>query len=91
MLRQLAAESLHSGKESKLSQYRLSDNHLRFYLKYIFPNKGKIEKGQYKPASVSSLVNWEAIMGLQFENLVLNNHQKILDCLNIRPEDIVCR
>jgi len=80
---------LKSGKESKISHYRLSDNYLRFYLKYIAPNQGKIKKGQYKEVSLSSLGKWDTVMGLQFENLVLNNRNKILDILNIKPEDVV--
>jgi len=36
---------LKNGKQSKLSRYRLSDNYLRFYTKYIAPNKEKIAKG----------------------------------------------
>ncbi|MFM8453995.1 MAG: AAA family ATPase, partial [Gammaproteobacteria bacterium] len=30
---------------SKLSQYRIKDNYIRFYLKYILPNRHKIETG----------------------------------------------
>jgi uncharacterized protein len=33
-----------NGKTSKFSRYRVSDNYLRFYLKYITPNKEKIER-----------------------------------------------
>ena len=33
---------LKTGLDSKLSHYRLKDNYLRFYLKYIEPNKKKI-------------------------------------------------
>ena len=81
--------SLKSGEEAKISQYRLSDNYLRFYLKYIAPNQRKIKKGQYRAISLSSLMNWDTIMGFQFENLVLNNREEILDFLNIRFEDII--
>lgn len=38
---------LKSEKESKLSRYRLSDNYLRFYLKYIAPNQAKIDRGTF--------------------------------------------
>jgi uncharacterized protein len=75
---------LTSGKESKLSRYRLKDNYLRFYLKYIEPIKGRIERG-----SLSSLPNWETIMGLQFENLVLNNRRPLFQKLGIPLSDIV--
>src|SRR5208282_5767343 len=52
---------LKTGKDSKLSHYRLKDNYLRFYLKYIEPNKKKIEKQGLKP-----LPQWQSAMGLQF-------------------------
>jgi len=35
-------------RESKLSQYRISDNYLRFYLKYISPNRDKILRDSFK-------------------------------------------
>lgn len=81
--------SLKTGKESKTSRFRLSDNYLRFHLKYIAPQYGQIEKGRFKTIALSSLSNWESIMGLQFENLVLNNREKIFELLNIRVEDVI--
>lgn len=78
-----------SKKESRLSHYRLSDNYLRFYLKYIEPNRGKIEKDHYRDISLSNLPGISSIMGLQFENLVLNNRESVIKQLNISPEDIV--
>lgn len=80
---------LKTGKISKLSRFRISDNYLRFYLKYILPNKDKVLRNALDKASLTLLPQWEAIMGLQFENLVLHNRQKIQDILNIRPEQIV--
>ncbi len=74
---------------SKLSQYRLKDNYIRFYLKYILPNKIKIEKNRFKDFSLGLLSGWETIMGLQFENLVLNNHAEIHKILAIKSEDVV--
>jgi hypothetical protein len=70
-------------KESKLSQYRLSDNYTRFYLKYIDPLKSQIEKGPVK------LPSWESIMGLQFENMVLMKHQELQEQLKIDPGNAV--
>jgi hypothetical protein len=77
------------GQDVKLSKYRLSDNYLRFYLKYIKGNKTKIERSSFNVKTISALPGWESIMGLQFENLVLNNRAYIYDKLNIRAEDIV--
>lgn len=76
-------------KESILSHYRLSDNYLRFYLKYIDKNKNKIEGGNFENNALSSLPGFESIMGLQFENLVLNNRSFIWQKLHIYPSDIV--
>lgn len=80
---------LKSGKISKFSHFRISDNYLRFYLKYILPNKDRIERNAFGYVSLSLLPQWETIMGLQFENLVLNNRQKIQEILNIKPEEII--
>ena len=78
-----------SGKESNLSIYRLRDNYLRFYLKYIEPNISKIEHGHFVLKNVSALPAWSIIMGLQFENLILNNRTFILEQLRLYPEDII--
>lgn len=80
---------LHTGKTSKLSQYRLKDNYVRFYLKYILANKVKIEKDGYKNVALTLLSGWETIMGLQFENLVLNNHPLIVNLLGVKPEEVI--
>lgn len=80
---------LNTGKVSKLSQYRLKDNYVRFYLKYMLANKTKIEKDRYKNVALTLLPGWETIMGLQFENLVLNNHASIINLLGIKPEEVI--
>ena len=75
--------SLKNSSVSKLSSYRLKDNYTRFYLKYIKPNKEKIEKGiMTKPPA------WDSIMGLQFENLVLSNSKTLWKKLHLKPDDI---
>ena len=78
-----------NGKTSKLSRYRVSDNYLRFYLKYIAPNQEKIARDSYANQSLTALPGWDGAMGLQFENLVLNNRQSILQLLQINPNDVV--
>ena len=74
---------LKTSLDSKLSHYRLKDNYLRFYLKYIEPNKKKIEKQALKLPP-----EWQSAMGLQFENLVLNNRKAIHRILGIDPSEI---
>ncbi|MBS0288569.1 MAG: AAA family ATPase [Proteobacteria bacterium] len=78
-----------SGKRAKLSKYRLKDNYLRFYLKYIKPKLELIKTHQYENISLTSLPAWDTTMGLQFENLVLNNRKVINKMLGLSPEDIV--
>jgi hypothetical protein len=78
-----------SGKSSRLSHFRLSDNYLRFYLKYISPNKDRILRDGFESEAISSLPGWNTIMGLQFENLVLKNRKKIWKALGIKAADIV--
>lgn len=73
---------------SRVTQWRLSDNYLRFYLKYIFPNLMKIENNR-ECSIVNSLDNFSGIMGLQFENLVLNNTSLLIKTLGIHESEIV--
>lgn len=82
--------NIKDGKPSNLSHYRLKDNYSRFYLKYILPNRLKIESGNMTKASLSILKGWNTIMGLQVENLVLSNRQLIKKALGIDPSEIVC-
>ena len=62
-----------TGKSVREIRYRLKDNYTRFYLRYILPRKESIANGFYKYIPLERLPGWDAIMGLQFENLVLNN------------------
>jgi AAA+ ATPase superfamily predicted ATPase len=78
-----------TGIESKLSRFRLVDNYLRFYLKYVRPNIGKIERKHFNDRAISSLAGYESIMGLQFENLILNNRHLILRKLHLAHQDVV--
>ncbi len=81
--------NIKSARESALGHYRLSDNYLRFYLKYIEVNKNKIETKHFDSQPLSVLPGFSSIMGLQFENLVLNNRDFIWKKLNIHLGDIV--
>lgn len=78
-----------TGDVGKNSSYRLCDNYLRFYLRYIASNVMKIQKGQMRDISLMSLPAWDTMMGLQFENLVINNRELLYQALNIKPEDVV--
>lgn len=84
------AWNLKSAKVSNRSYYRLSDNYLRFYLKYILPNYQKITAGYFDFASFDALPAWSSIAGLQIENLVLNNQFEIVEALSIEKSEIIC-
>lgn len=81
--------SIKSGKELKKSKYRISDNYSRFYLKYIFPQRHRIEVGAYQDISLATLPSWYSILGLQFESIVINNRALLLELLNLKNEDII--
>lgn len=76
--------NLKTGTQSKFSKLRLSDNYLRFYLKFIEPNRRRIERG-----TLSRLPNIDSILGLQFESTVLNNRHAIFHRLGLDPNDII--
>ena len=76
--------NLKTGEEGKYSRFRLSDNYTRFYLKYIAPNRRRIERG-----TMTKLPNIDRALGLQFENLVLQNRLGILEQLGIAPDEVL--
>lgn len=76
--------NLKTGDESKLSRLRLSDNYMRFYLKFIEPNRRRIER-----RTLSRLPNIDSILGLQFENLVLKNRHCVFQRLGIDPNEVI--
>lgn len=78
-----------SGQDSKLKKYRLSDNYLRFYLRYIEKYRSKIDRNSFAIKSLGSLPELSTILGLQFENLVLNNRSEIHQALGLRADEII--
>lgn len=76
--------NLETATKSNLSVYRLSDNYARFYLKYIEPNRNRIQN-----QTLSRIPSYESVMGLQFENLVLNNRKRIFDLLEIDSSSVI--
>jgi hypothetical protein len=76
------------GLRQRQLRYRLSDNYLRFYLKYVEPHCDQIAKGRFKSTALEQLDQWDTIIGLQFENLVLENLEAIFKALQI-PRHVV--
>lgn len=62
-----------TGARVREVRYRLCDNYTRFYLKFIQPRKEAIRQGLYRFTDLESLSGWNGMLGLQFENLVVNN------------------
>ncbi len=77
--------SFEKKSKSKISRYRLSDNYLRFYLKYIQPNYEQIEAGKVRKLPLG----WYSIMGLQFENLVISNGAILQRVLGIPSDEVI--
>lgn len=62
-----------TGKPVKQSRYRVKDNYARFYLKNIEPRAAAIKAGLFEFSSLEQLNGWDSILGLQFQNLILNH------------------
>ena len=81
--------SFKTGENTAVSQYRLCDNYLRFYYRYIKPKLNLIEQGQFSEVDIATLPGFNTVVGLQFENLVYNNRSIIHEALNISPNMLV--
>ena len=73
-----------TGKPLREQRYRLRDNYSRFYLKYIEPIKDIIDAGAFELAGLEALDGIDTVMGLAFENLVVNNYRELLPRLNLK-------
>ena len=72
-----------TGGKSRFIRYRIADNYTRFYLKCIAPNLDVIRKGLFRFTSLEQLPGYAAMLGLQFECLLLNNLPRLLRRLGL--------
>lgn len=72
-----------TGTETRERRFRLKDNYVRFYLRYVEPVKNVIDAGAFAFADLNALAGWQTTMGLAFENLVINNYRRILEPLHL--------
>ena len=72
-----------TGAKSRTDRYRLRDNYTRFFLRYIEPHEEQIRSGGFENIQLEGLPEWNSVMGLQFENLVLNNVSELLPFLHL--------
>ncbi|MBP5227259.1 MAG: AAA family ATPase [Kiritimatiellae bacterium] len=77
------ARNPETGELIREKSYRLKDNYSRFYLKYVEPSKDVIDGGAYDFGSLERLDGWDSMMGLAFENLVINNFRKLIPLLHL--------
>lgn len=78
-----AGKNPETGADIREKKFRLKDNYARFYLKYVAPVKRVIDTGFFKFTGIGQFSGWDAIKGLQFENLVVNNAVELLSPLHL--------
>lgn len=76
-------------KPLKQSLYRICDPYMRFYLKLIEPQRNKIDLNSFQNIQISQLPGFEAHLGFQFEQLLLQNRSLLLKAIGVNPNDIV--
>lgn len=74
---------------SNKSKYRVKDNFLRFYLKFVSQYLLQIDSGIYEKTDLNALPGWSGFLGLQFESLILNNMKLVIEKLHIDPLSIL--
>ena len=72
-----------TGADIRERRFRIRDNYSRFYLKYIEPSKEAIDADSFAFAGLDQFVGWDADLGYQFENLVVNNFRELLVPLHL--------
>ncbi|MBQ8113854.1 MAG: ATP-binding protein [Kiritimatiellae bacterium] len=78
-----------TGRPALEIKYRIKDCYTRFYLHYIEPVRERITKGLYTITSLDSMPGWDAMLGLQFETLVMNNFHSLLPALGLDRTNIL--
>ena len=78
-----AARNPETGAAIRERRYRLCDNYSRYYLKFVERVTKAIDGGSYAFTSLSKLNDWNAVMGLQFENLIVNHYTELLPHLHL--------
>ncbi len=81
---------LKDGQYNRFSKYRLSDNYLRFYLKFIEPNLEKIQRDDYEDIHLGTFPGYITVLGHQFENLVIKNRKALFALLGLNINEVLC-
>ena len=72
-----------TGEAMREHRYRLADNYSRFYLKSIEPEVRAIDSGMLDASKLGDFMELDSVMGLSFENLVVNNFRELLPALHL--------
>lgn len=72
-----------TGEPLRMERYRIKDNYTRFYLRHVAPRRQAIARGLFKFSSLEQLQGWSAMLGLQFENLILNHVEDLFPHLGL--------
>lgn len=81
--------SIKTKKEAKQSLYYICDPYMRFYLKVIEPQRNRIQRGSFKEVVISQLPGFDAHMGFQLGQLLLQNRHVLWKVIGVNPMDIV--
>ena len=81
--------SFKTTKPLKQSLYRICDPYIRFYLKLIEPQRNKIDLGGFQDFALSQLPGFDTHIGLQLEQLLLQNRTQLLKAIGISACDVV--
>jgi uncharacterized protein len=80
--------SFKTAKTLKKSLYRICDPSMRFYLKLIEPKRNKIDLGGFQDITLSQLPGFDVQLGLQLEQLLLQNRTLVLKAIGISVGDV---
>ena len=78
-----------TGEPLRAERYRIKDNYTRFYLRYIAPRRQAIAKELFKFSSLEQLKGWDGMLGLQFENMVLNHVEDLFPHFGLQRSLVV--
>ena len=81
--------SLNDTKPSKLSTLAVSDNFIRFYVKYVLNKRSRLRNLPLDHNKTDPNLPWQQIFGLQLENTVVNHINEILPLLKIDPNEVL--
>lgn len=81
--------SFKTTKSLKQSLYYICDPYMRFYLKLIEPKRDRIDAGKMQKIQVSKISGFGTHMGLQLEQLLMQNSSLLLKKMGVLPMGVI--